>query len=197
VSLLERSRISMAAAPVAQLRRGVDRVARTGISGLIAGGWKRLAFAMQRQLQSNWCWAACGASVSAFFNPASQWTQCSLVSDQTDQPDCCQEGSSARCNVRGYLDLVLQRTGNYAGTAQGPVGGNDIRSELARDRPVAARVAWENGGGHFVVITGHQGGATEMIEVEDPYYGKSNITLDDFALSYQGTGHWSHTYFTQ
>ena len=37
--------------------------------------WRRLAFTMQTQLQTQWCWAANSVSVSLFYDSASGWTR--------------------------------------------------------------------------------------------------------------------------
>ena len=35
------------------------------------------------------------------------------------------------------------------------------------------------------------------IDVRDPIYGSSDIALATFSGSYQGTGSWTHTYYTE
>jgi Repeat of unknown function (DUF346) len=51
---------------------------------------------MQYQLMYNWCWIATSTSISQFYNPASAWTQCSLITAQLQPPwssvgmgNCC------------------------------------------------------------------------------------------------------------
>src|SRR5690348_16501276 len=69
---------------------------------------KSLVFAMQHQKQSEWCWAAVSVSVSKFYNPASGFTQCKVVNAELRQTTCCQNGSTAKCDLPYFLDKALQ-----------------------------------------------------------------------------------------
>ena len=160
--------------------------------------WRRLAFSMQAQLQTQWCWAACSASVSLFYDSASTWTQCTIVNAELGQTTCCQNGSTAQCNQPWYLDRALTRTGNLASWSGGTATIAQIRSEIGAGRPVGARIGWSNGGGHFVMIAGYRAcDPDEYIDVRDPIYGSSDIPLATFTSSYQTTGSWTHTYYTE
>ena len=35
-----------------------------------------------------------------------------------------------------------------------------------------------------------------MLYVEDPIYGATDIAFDTFRTAYQGSGSWTHTYYT-
>jgi papain like cysteine protease AvrRpt2 len=160
--------------------------------------WRRLALAMQPQLQSQWCWAACSTSVSLFFDTAGTWTQCSVVNAELGQSTCCQDGSTAQCNQPWYLDRALTRTGNLASWSAGTATVAQLRSQVADGRPVGARIGWSGGGGHFVMIAGYRACDPEgYIDVRDPIYGSSDISLATFTSSYQGAGSWTHTYYTE
>ena len=58
-----------------------------------------------------------------------------------------------------------------------------------------ARTAWSGGGAHFVAIAGFIEG--DLIEVHDPISGVSDVDYDVFVTSYQGSGSWTHSYFTR
>jgi hypothetical protein len=160
--------------------------------------WRRLSLAMQAQLQSQWCWAACSVSVSLFYDSASGWTQCSLVNAELGQSTCCQNGSTSQCNQPWYLERALTRTGNLASWSGGTATIAQIRSEIRSGRPLGARIGWSGGGGHFVMIAGYRScDPDDYIDVRDPIYGSSDIALATFTSSYQGTGSWTHTYYTE
>ncbi len=159
--------------------------------------WRRLAFSMQSQTQTQWCWAACSVSVSRFYDSASPWTQCSVVNAELGQSTCCQDGSTAQCNQPWYLNLALTRTGNLASWSGGTATFSQVRSEIRNGRPLGARIGWAGGGGHFVVIVGYLCDAVGYLDVRDPIFGSSDIAMATFATSYQGTGSWTHTYYTQ
>jgi hypothetical protein len=158
--------------------------------------WRRVGLDVQQQLESNWCWAACSTSVSHFYSSASKWTQCSVAGAELKQKDCCADGASAACNQPWYLDRALKRTGNGSGSG-GTLPIAAIRAQIDKGRPVGARIGWAGGGGHFVVISGCLDDRTGILEVRDPIYGTSEVPIATFAASYQGSGSWTHSYYTE
>jgi hypothetical protein len=38
---------------------------------------------------------------------------------------------------------------------------------------------------------------TQYFDIDDPIYGKSHLSVSDFSSNYQGSGTWTHTYFTK
>jgi hypothetical protein len=163
-----------------------------------ADGQRLVPISVQHQFQSNWCWAACSSSTSAFYDPASTWGQCGIVNAELKEKGCCGDGKSPKCNVPWYLDRALTRTGNFARKSDGPARWETVRAEIDAGRPVGVRIGWFGGGGHFVMITGYRaaGGARE-VDVQDPWTGSSRITMDVLAKSYKNRGKWTHTYLTR
>ncbi len=158
---------------------------------------KQLAFDMQAQTQSNWCWAATATSVSHFYWLWSTWSQCGVANAELGHGDCCHASVPSHCNVAWYLDRSLTRTNNFV-SITGQVAFSQIQAEIDAGRPVGARVGWSGGGGHFMVIYGYSRVlGTEYFDIDDPIYGKSHLSVADFASSYQGSGTWTHTYFTK
>jgi hypothetical protein len=158
---------------------------------------KHLAFNMQQQTQSNWCWAATSTSVSHFYWFFSTWTQCKVANAELGHTDCCTAPVPSPCNVPWYLDRALTRTNNFV-SISGPATFAQVRAEIDAGRPVGARVGWSGGGGHFMVIYGYSIVlGVEYLDIDDPIYGKSHITLDEFSHNYQGSGTWTHTYLTK
>jgi hypothetical protein len=165
-----------------------------------AGGHaaRTLTFAMQSQQQLNWCWAAVAVSVAQFYLPASPWSQQCDVAGHELTKSCCPPGSNAACDIPWYLDLALQRVGHLNTWAAGPVPAATIQGEIDADRPLGTRIAWNTGGGHFVVLSGYSSPAAgHFVTVEDPFWGQSILPLAMFQTAYQGTGSWSHAYLTQ
>ena len=157
-----------------------------------------LGLAEQFQQQSEWCWSATSVSISLFYDPASAWTQCSLVNNALNQTTCCQDGSSSQCNQPWYLDQALTITGNLASTSGGKPTLQTVINEIAAGRPVGVRLGWNGGGGHFPLVDGYQNDPeTPTIEVKDPIYGTSTQDFNSFPSSYQGGAAWTNTYFTQ
>jgi hypothetical protein len=168
-----------------------------------------LNFSMQRQEQTQWCWSAVATSVSHFFDPASKWRQCVLVNEELGQSNCCQNGSSTECNQPWYLDKALKRTGNLSYITAGTSTLQGLVDEISARRPFGARIGWSGGGGHFVILSGYEIGVStgggfpprvstsEWVLIDDPWYGESWSRYNDFAVRYQGSGAWTHSYFTR
>jgi hypothetical protein len=158
---------------------------------------KELPFDMEPQTQSNWCWAATATSVSHFYWLQSTWTQCRVTNDELGRSDCCNSTVPSLCNVPWYLDKALTRTGNFV-SVMGQATFQQVRDEIDAGRPVGARIGWSGGGGHFMVIYGYSlVSGVEYFDIDDPIYGKSHLAVSDFASHYQGSGTWTHTYFTK
>jgi hypothetical protein len=72
-----------------------------------------------------------------------------------------------------------------------------VDDEIDGGRPLGIRVAWSGGGAHFLSVIGYLEGATNYVAVDDPIYGKSDLTYATLETSYQGSGTWTHSYYTQ
>jgi hypothetical protein len=156
---------------------------------------RKLTIAVQRQAQSNWCWAACTSSVAAFFDASHRLPQCELADEAHDERGCCADGDSERCNRPWYLDRALKLAGRLERKSKGPAGWPVIQAEIDAGRPVGVRIGWRGGGGHFVLITGYRALVrTPLLRVEDPWTGVSELTIGELSTRYKGNGTWTHTY---
>jgi hypothetical protein len=172
-----------------------------------AGAWEkfflnmddqRLGFAMQHQQQTNWCWAATSVSVAAFYDPATGWTQCSMVNAELGRNDCCGAGAGGPCNQPWYLDSALQRAGRLNQFVTGALSTVQVGAEMAGSTPVGVRTGWAGGGGHVLVVRGRfRSNEIEYVSVADPWYGDSDVSYSSFLNQYQGSGTWTHTYKTR
>lgn len=175
---------------------GAMRVAAAGTAAAI----RTLGFAMETQLQSNWCWTATGTSVARHFNGASAWTQCSLADAELGRHDCCGGGASdaAKCNKPWYLQTTLRRVGHLSSYDAVSASFARVRQEIDASRLLGCRTGWAQGGGHFVVVDSYSvSDATEQVDVRDPIYGTSTYDYDAFRDRYRGSGRWTHSYYTQ
>jgi hypothetical protein len=156
-----------------------------------------MPFMMQRQSQTNWCWAADSTSVSIFYNPLSTWTQCTVVNATLNRTDCCTNPSSSSCNIYGYLNRALTTTGNYV-SSSGVTSFSDCKTQMNTWRVLGTRTKWAGGGAHFVVISGiSDPSGTETVTIRDSIYGTSTIPYTTFVSNYKGSGTWTHSYFTK
>ena len=159
---------------------------------------KVLNFNMESQLKSNWCWAATADSVSHFYakllNP---WSQCKIASHEQGL-SCCNTPTPSGCNVAWYLDKALDCTHNYVSMSSSTMAWDAVKAEIDKGLVVGTRIGWNGGGGHFMVIHGvSRIGFTHYFHIDDPIYGKSVLTVDQFSNNYQGSGSWTHSYITK
>src|SRR5262245_23438285 len=98
-----------------------------------------LAFTMQHQKQTQWCWAAVTASVAAYYRNQA-WTQCRVVNNQLGQVSCCSNGSTSACNQPWYLDKALDVVGNLGDYAAGALSIGQITAEIDGARPIGVRI---------------------------------------------------------
>jgi hypothetical protein len=153
-----------------------------------------LAFVMQHQQQTQWCWAAVAVSVNLYYHPGSGWTQCKLANTALGQATCCVNGATPACNQPWYLDKALQIVGDLASWNAGKAALAAVKSEINGCRPFCLRIGWNGGGGHFVAIYGHSG---SNINIGDPWYGNSIQNYPSFPGTYHGGGTWTHDYYTR
>ncbi|MFJ8313780.1 MULTISPECIES: papain-like cysteine protease family protein [unclassified Streptomyces] len=161
----------------------------------------RLAFVMQHQQQTNWCWAAVSTSISLFYNAGSTWTQCAVANQQTGQTDCCGAGAGgANCNSQQPLDNPLSIVGHLDHMVSNKVDFATVESEIKAGRPLCIRIGWSTGGGHFLTAMGVDApfnSSDAIVAVDDPIYGRSDQVYNTLATNYQGSGTWTHSYYTR
>jgi papain like cysteine protease AvrRpt2 len=164
--------------------------------------WHRLDFNMQQQQQTEWCWAAVGASVALYYDPASTWTQCRIATQQLHLQgvDCCDPAnSSGVCNTTGRLQETLVIVGYlHPPFLRRAATFAEAQAEVDGGTPLGVRVAWTHGAGaHFLAIIGYHA-LFQMVAVDDPLYGKSDLDYTTLCTDYgNGGGVWTHTYRTQ
>jgi hypothetical protein len=160
-------------------------------------GWDRLGLQMQRQQETNWCWAATATSIAVYYDPSTTWTQCAVANAQLNRTDCCGGAGATYCNVYGYLDAALQTVGHFDHIAAGAASVTSVDGEIDAGRPLGIRVEWRGGGAHFLAAVGYLEDAVTYVAVDDPIYGKSDVTYDALNGAYQGLGIWTHSYYTK
>jgi hypothetical protein len=154
-----------------------------------------LAFTMQPQQQTEWCWAAVSVSVNLYYHPASGQTQCAVANIAMGQSTCCQDGSTPQCNQPWFLDQALSIVGDLKAWSPGKVPFTTVKSEINDCRPLCLRIGWNGGGGHFVAVYGFSN-TNNRLNVGDPWYGNSVVKYALFPGNYQGGGTWTDSYTT-
>ena len=155
------------------------------------GPGNQLAFTIELQEQTFWCWAASSVSVNHYFDKSSTWKQCEVVNQCLGLGTCCIAGNSNQCNTWGYLDRALEAVHNFDSKDSHRASLDEVSAEVDAGRPLCVHIEWRDGTGHFAVIDGYAG---DTIHVADPYWNTATIGYDDFPRRYHGGGAWTHTY---
>ena len=158
-----------------------------------------LPFTMQVQQQTEWCWAATAASVSAFYNVAPVLSQCQIASECLGGMECCitplppppppyWEG-----NCSYALDAALNVVKHLAA---GPTGDilpfASIMNEINGRRPICCHIST----GHFNAIVGYHNDSNQDLVVRDPLYGEHIVPYRVFVSGNNGSV-WDDTYLTK
>jgi hypothetical protein len=168
---------------------------------------KTLDVTIPQQQQSNWCWAAVGVGIVAFYGTT--YSQCYVVTLVLTSLysgfniNCCTTANPSDpsgCNRESGADQALSHPDNhFAGTFDYPLGMTDIETQINEERPFACGINWADGNGHFVAITGYRTvGSEPYVYVQDPATATTSFyTLSSFTSSYEGDGSWGWTSLSQ
>jgi len=163
-----------------------------------------LPFQMQKQEQTNWCWAAVSASV-AIFNHDPAWRQCTVVNTVLNAiltgADCCTDGSSPSCNIPFDLRASLLRINHLAQAFAGPLPFANVQAQIQSGRPIGCRILSPGPVAHFIAIIGcAQTAAGPFVTVADPdTVAPETTTLSyaDLLTRYIPNSRWDQTYLTR
>lgn len=164
-----------------------------------ASASKTLDITVEKQVKSNWCWAAVGVSVAKYYQQTYNRTQCQLAGITLGNINCCGDFQSTEsCNKPYYLDRTLKVNSNLLELISSNIPFSAIQTNIKSELPIGCRVGWTGGGGHFMVIKGWLVGAQgkQYITIADPIYAETQIAVTSFASGYQSGGSWTHTYLT-
>ena len=155
------------------------------------------SFSMQQQEADDWCWAAVTVSVNKYLAPASNLTQGQLAAEIL--PGCNGDPNSAVCNLPASLTQALNLIHRQAADPiVAPLTFVQIRQAIDSGWPIPVRIVWDDnpGNAHFVVISGYavSRSGVPLVQVDDPFYGRSLVEYSTFVSNYHGAGQWERTY---
>jgi hypothetical protein len=177
-----------------------------------------MRFDLQMQKQTKWCWAAVTASLIRFFDPDRDLSQCQVVKKCRPKvavcPVCredvfcahcadvdpCTDGANKASNRTYKLSDALEKMNVRFSRCNYPIPLDEVRRQIHEGLPVAVRIDWGDGRGHFVVITAvgpadPRGDNHTWLRVANPEdQVASYIAYRTLRDSYNGEGQWTHTY---
>lgn len=123
----------------------------------------------------NWCWAAVALGIWRYFNKgAGVFPMCRIANLVLGSQNCCSETGGAACDVPAALDDALKTVKRNPGFEPRALTESELREHLEKlQLPVAVRLEWKGGGGHFVVIYGYRIDDEMYLLFDDSIYGRS------------------------
>lgn len=141
------------------------------------------------QQKSKWCWAATIQMLVRYNGIYLSQDNICLQTFGTIVDRECAVGSVA---------ITIQNILHVGCSAIGTMSFDNVKSRIYNNRnPFGIRVAWNNGGGHFMVCNGYYSGSMTMVDPANVSPGTysvlyaSAVSNANFGIS--GTGQWTHS----
>lgn len=151
-----------------------------------------LPFSMQVQEQTEWCWAATAASVSAYYDVAPVLTQCEVAS-KCIGVDCCITPLPPERNIKWALDAALKAIKHLAADPSGALPFSSIVTEIDGGRPICCHISWD----HFIAIVGYDDSNQDVVVCDpDPHHAEQTLPYETFVSDYY-EGSWDYSYLTK
>ncbi|WP_410791646.1 papain-like cysteine protease family protein [Kribbella sp. C-35] len=146
----------------------------------------------QAQQKSNWCWAASGNSIAAFYGRSYSQNQFCNLAFGYSMNGTCPNNQATLGNDQNAFRAIGISAGSYVSST---LGFSTLVTEIAAGRPVMTRIGWTSGGGHMMDIIGYDA-SDSTIEYynpwpDDPRYNYS--TYNWYRSNSQFT--WTHSLY--
>ncbi|MGW5290759.1 papain-like cysteine protease family protein [Streptomyces bacillaris] len=162
-ALLAAALLAVPAATATATATAAEPAAQDG--GVAIAAAQRLDITMQAQQKSNWCWAAGGNTIAAWFGRNYSQNQFCNASFNRNQSTECPNSQATLGNVQTGLSWTGVRPGSYV---TGWLRYATVQSEINARRPIETRIQWSSGGGHMHVIYGYDD-ANSWVYWGDPW----------------------------
>jgi len=146
----------------------------------------------QAQQNSNWCWAATGNSIAAYYGYWYTQNQfCDMAFGQPLDWSCANSQATLGNDQRAFSTIGIS-PGWYISST---LSFSGIVAEISNNRPVMTRIGWTSGGGHMMDITGYDSSDT-TIEYYDPWPSDPRFNYSTYWW-YRSNSQftWTHTLY--
>ncbi|WP_433002418.1 papain-like cysteine protease family protein [Kribbella sp. CA-294648] len=146
----------------------------------------------QAQQKSNWCWAATGNSIAAYYGyNYSQNQFCNLALGYSMNATCPNNQATLGNDQRAFRAIGIS-AGNYI---NGTLSFSGLVTEINANRPVMTRIGWKAGGGHMMDILGYDS-ADSTIEYYDPWGSSPRYNYSTYNWYRNNTQFtWTHSLY--
>ncbi|WP_307856591.1 papain-like cysteine protease family protein [Catenulispora pinistramenti] len=150
----------------------------------------QLNISMQQQQASNWCWAASGDTVAAFYgHDYSQNQFCDMAFGNNTNESCANDEASLADDQTAFSTIGIS-PGNYI---TGYLYYSAVIREIDAGRPVMARIQWSSGGGHMEVLYGYDQ-SQNWVYWGDPWPSDDRYNWGDYNYYVSNNSfEWTHS----
>jgi hypothetical protein len=139
--------------------------APTAAPDALAAASRSLNVSGQAQEKTNWCWAATGNSIAAFYGKNySQNAFCNMAFGNAQNATCPNNQATLANDQRAFRTIGISQ-GSYVSST---LTFNTLVAEINANRPVMTRIEWQSGGGHMMDIIGYDS-SDSSIEYYNPW----------------------------
>lgn len=96
--------------------------------------------AIEKQLDSYWCWASVALAVALFYDSEREIDQC-VIACMVKGEKCCKGGKPVYCQETHCTDEVIEKVGHKSKRQQGESFREDVLNEYKSERPLVCRVS--------------------------------------------------------
>ncbi|MGX2997889.1 papain-like cysteine protease family protein [Streptomyces sp. JNUCC 64] len=153
---------------------------------------KRLNITMQAQQKTNWCWAAAGNTIAAWYGRSYSQNQFCNAAFGRSQATECPNSQATLANVQTGLRWTGVSPGSYVnGWLRYPV----LQGEINANRPVETRIQWSSGGGHMHVLYGYDDSGS-WVYWGDPWPSSNRYSWASHSwYTNNSTFSWTHSLY--
>ncbi|MFJ2825196.1 papain-like cysteine protease family protein [Streptomyces toxytricini] len=180
------------ALPCAEASAAPAGPAPTGPAAGAALAYKRLDITMQAQQKSNWCWAAGGNTIAAWYGRTHTQNQFCNAAFNRPQGTECPNNQATLGNVQTALRWSGINPGSYV---TGWLRHATVQAEIDANRPVETRIQWSSGGGHMHVVYGYDTNGS-WVYWGDPWPSSDRYNWASHAWYVDNSGFsWTHSLY--
>ncbi|MDH6116617.1 papain-like cysteine protease family protein [Kitasatospora sp. GAS204B] len=174
--------------PLAQARPAFAAGAQTAADG----SSKTLNIGMQQQQNSNWCWAASGDTIAAWYGYNYSQNQFCDAAFGRSIDSSCPNSQAALDDVQNALSWIGINPGSYV---SGSLYYGTVQNEINNNRPVETRIQWSSGGGHMEVLYGYDL-SNNWVYWGDPWPSDYRYNWADYNYYVSnGSFSWTHSLY--
>ncbi|KDN83237.1 hypothetical protein KCH_47190 [Kitasatospora cheerisanensis KCTC 2395] len=147
---------------------------------------------MQAQQQSNWCWAAGGNTIAAYYGYSYSQNQFCNAAFGRSVNSTCPNSQASLAEVQNALYWIGINPGSYV---SGYLRYATVQGEIDAGRPVETRIQWSSGGGHMNVLYGYDSG-NNWLYWGDPWPSNYRYNWGDYNYYVSnGSFSWTHSLY--